>query len=97
MESKADNSKSPSKKKRIEHWQVISLLLAAYDIIAIHIAYFTALWARHDFIYSAIREDFLTRYQVFITPYSLVCVLVFAFFKLYAQISQYIPVHDINE
>ena len=71
------------KKKRIEHWQVISSFLAVYDVLAIHFAYFFALWARHDFVYSAIRDDFLYRYQHFITPYALLCVLVFAFFRLY--------------
>ena len=80
---KVDDSGNKVKKKRIEHWQIISSFLAVYDILAIHFAYFFALWARHDFVYSAIREDFLYRYQCFITPYSFVCIFVFAFFRLY--------------
>ncbi len=79
----ADSNEKNVKKRRIEHWQVISSFLAVYDILAIHFAYFFALWARHDFAYSAIREDFMYRYLHFITPYSLFCVLVFSFFRLY--------------
>ncbi|MBR6399931.1 MAG: polysaccharide biosynthesis protein [Firmicutes bacterium] len=55
-------------------------------MIVIHFAYFFALWARHDFIYSTIRDDFLYRYLHFITPYSLVCIGVFAAFKLYRSV-----------
>ena len=60
--------------------------MAVYDMIVIHFAYFFALWARHDFIYSTIRDDFLYRYLHFITPYSLVCIGVFAAFKLYRSV-----------
>ena len=83
MRTNAKGSDKLDKKKRIARWQVISLFLAIYDVIAIHAAYFAALWARHDFIYSAIREDFLYNYQHFITPYALVSLFIFAFFKLY--------------
>ena len=37
---------------RLEHWQIIALLLVVYDIIAINIAFFAALWIRFDFSFA---------------------------------------------
>lgn len=35
-------------KKKVEHWQVVSLALAGYDAVSIVIAFFLALWFRFD-------------------------------------------------
>ena len=74
----------PQKKRfRLEHWHVISLLLMLYDFIAIHVAYFFALWARFDFIFSKIDAAYLLHYKQFITAYAVCCLVVFWLFKLY--------------
>lgn len=41
-------------KKKVEHWQVVSLALAGYDAVSIVIAFFLALWFRFDCRYSMI-------------------------------------------
>ena len=41
-------------KKKVEHWQLVSLALAGYDAISIIIAFFLALWFRFDCRYSMI-------------------------------------------
>ncbi len=71
------------KRLKLEHWRIISLLLVLYDLVAIHLAYFLALWGRFDFTYSQIPSDYLSRYQGFITIYALFCVIVFWVFRLY--------------
>ena len=45
-------------KKKVEHWQLVSLALAGYDAISIIIAFFLALWFRFDCRYSMIQRNF---------------------------------------
>ena len=74
------------KKKPIEHWQFITLLMMLFDIVAIHAAYFLALWMRFDFTYSAIPAQYLLVFTQTITVYSIVCVVVFLIVRLYRSI-----------
>ena len=71
------------KAHKIEHWHVLAVLLMCYDIVAIHAAYFVALWGRFDFIFSRIPDIYFIPYRNFITWYALACVIVFWFFSLY--------------
>ena len=41
-------------KKKIEHWKVVTLLLIAYDFLAVAVSYFAALWIRFDCRFSGI-------------------------------------------
>ena len=74
------------KKRKIEHWQVVTLLLILYDIIAITTSYFLALWVRFDCQYGKIQEDYLQAYEKSILLYALFCVIVFWMFHLYKSI-----------
>ena len=57
--------------------------MIVYDIVAVHVAYFMALWSRFDFAFSHIPDQYYVPYRRFITAYSLVCVMVFWLFGLY--------------
>jgi FlaA1/EpsC-like NDP-sugar epimerase len=70
----------------MEHWRVISILLVLYDVVAVHFAYFFALWVRFDFVFSQIPENYLSWFQRFITAYSLACIIVFWVFRLYRSL-----------
>lgn len=83
MENLNNVKESKNSSYKLEHWQVISVLLVLYDIVAIHIAYFFALWSRFDFRYSQIPANYLSYYMHFITIYSIVSVAFFWFFNLY--------------
>ena len=72
-----------------EQWQILSVLMAIYDFIAIHGAYFLALLARFDFKYSEIRPAYLSAYFGFITIYALCALVVFWFFRLYRSLWAY--------
>lgn len=74
------------KKKVIEHWHLISVLIMLLDFVAIHAAYFLALWIRFDFLFSGIPAQYLTPYRQFITLYALGCLILFFFTRLYRSI-----------
>ncbi|MGN1230285.1 MAG: polysaccharide biosynthesis protein, partial [Anaerotignum sp.] len=73
-------------KKRIEHWQMISIGLAVYDILAVCAAFFGALWLRFDCRFSMIPQEYLMAYYGFIGIYALFAVLVFWRLRLYNSI-----------
>lgn len=73
-------------KKKIEHWQVISLYLVVYDIIAVNLAYLLALWFRFDCRFSLIPEVYLKAWIQFSPFYTVLCVAVFTVLKLYRSL-----------
>lgn len=73
-------------KKRIEHWQVVSMALAGYDAIAIMLAFFLALWFRFDCRYSMIPKEYLGGYVKFIGIYVVFSLFVFWRLHLYNSI-----------
>ncbi len=78
-----------------ERWLKIALLLVLWDIVAVHVAYFLALWLRFDCRFSAISPNYLTQYYHSITLYSAVAVLIFAGFRLYRSVWRYASVDEL--
>ncbi len=74
---------------RLEHWQVISVLLAIYDYVAVCGGYFLALWLRFDGLYSAIPERMLRAYTGFTPLFALVSIGIFACFHMYNSMWRY--------
>ena len=74
------------KKKRFEHWHKITLLLFAYDFIAVNLSYFMGLWFRFDCQFSNIPEELLKNYAIFAGFNGLICIGLFLGFKLYNSI-----------
>ena len=62
---------------------VMAGLLMVYDAIAIHAAYFLALWGRFDFAFSQIALQYLNSYKYFISAYAAGSVILFFAFRLY--------------
>lgn len=50
-------------KKKLEHWEIVSLLLMVYDFTAILVSYFAALWIRFDCKFGGIQKDYLHGYS----------------------------------
>lgn len=73
-------------KKKIEHWEVVSLILIVYDFLAVSIAYFTALWIRFDCRFNQIEAQYLQAYYHTILIYACFCVVVFWLLRLYKSI-----------
>ena len=82
------NQSGEQKEKRnmLNHWQVITIFLAAYDMLAVTASYFLALWIRYDLQFSRIRPVFLESWLRFAPFYAVFCLIVFHFMKLYRTI-----------
>ena len=73
----------PKNKRNLEHWQIIVAFLIAYDIVAVNLAYFLALWFRFDCVFSRIPGEYLLAWKQFAPIYTVLCIAVFFFLKLY--------------
>ena len=72
--------------KKIEHWQVISILLMFYDFLTVIFSYFLALWIRFDCRISLIEPQYLKECCNSIVFYAIFCVVIFYFARLYKSI-----------
>lgn len=71
---------------KIQHWHVISMWLVIYDIAAICLSYFAALWIRFDCHFSEVPGEYFRAYYCCILIYAALCVLVFYRLRLYRSI-----------
>ena len=71
------------------HWRNVAFLLIIYDLIVANMSYFMALWLRFDCRFSKIRPDFLHSWMQFVPVYTVVCLIVFWFCRLYKSIWKY--------
>ena len=87
-----DGEGSPRNKRRgwgsgrLEHWQIIALLLMAYDFVVVNLSYFLALWIGFDCKYSAIKKEYLLAWRQFIPIYSVFVLATFYLIGLYRSI-----------
>lgn len=70
----------------VEHWRIINIGLALYDILAVNFAFFFALWLRFDCRFSEIPAHYLSAFLQFAPLYTIACILVFWCCKLYQSI-----------
>ena len=71
------------------HGRGMTYLLMAYDAFAVNISYFLALWLRFDCRFGAIGTRYLNAWKSFTLFYTLICLIVFYFLKLYRSIWRY--------
>ena len=83
------------KSLKLEHWQVIAACLMFYDLIALHAAWLLGLWARYDFIFSEVNQNYLHAYSRFITPYAVICVLLFSVMHLYRSMLRFASYREL--
>ena len=83
------NSPSASDKRFLSHRQAVTLYLVVSDFLALHLAYFLALWVRFDCVYSRIPLYYLNVYLRFITAYTVGAVLIFRAFRMYRSMLRY--------
>lgn len=77
---------SKGSKRKIEHWQVVRLLLMVYDFIAVIVSFGIALWLRFDCKVTSVEPQYLTNYTKTVIIYALFCLVVFWFLRLYKSI-----------
>ncbi len=81
--------------KNIEHWKVISACLVIYDIMAVNLSYFMALWLRFDTKYSAIPAEYLDAFLKFSPIYTVICLVVFWRLHLYNSIWRFASYNEL--
>lgn len=75
----------------------VAILLVIYDIVAVNLAYFLALWFRFDCRYSMMEgSGYLDNFLKFVPIYSAFCVLVFWGFKLYQSLWQFASFNEFS-
>lgn len=77
---------SKGSKRKLEHWQVVRLLLMVYDFAAVIVSFGIALWLRFDCKVTSVEPQYLTTYTKTIIIYALFCLVVFCFLRLYKSI-----------
>ena len=81
-------------KKNISY---VAVLLVIYDIVAVNLAYFLALWFRFDCRYSMVESSgYLENFLKFVPLYSAFCILVFWGFKLYQSLWQFASFNEFS-
>ena len=80
------SSHNPYHRHRVEHWQVVALGLTVYDVLAVNLAYFIALWLRFDCSFSVIPKELLQAYFGFAPFYTIFSIAVFRMLRLYKSI-----------
>ena len=85
-----------AEKTKRRRWPLPAVLLAVYDFVAIHIAYFAILWIRFDCVFKSIPDTFLVPYSKFITVYALCCLAVFWLFRMYNSIWRFASYTELS-
>lgn len=70
----------------LQHWKVINIILIMYDIVAVNLSFFIALWLRFDCKISLIPVEYISAYIKFIPIYTVFCLAVFTGLRLYKTI-----------
>ncbi len=83
------------KRRRVEHWQIIALVLALYDAVAANGSFLFALWARFDFHYSTIPSSYLSSALKFIPIYTGIVWIVFFCWFLYQSIWRFASYREL--
>lgn len=90
------SSKKPRKQKfHIETWHIKAIFMMVYDIMAINISYFLALWIRFDGVFSAIPEKYLDPYVYFIPLYTVLSLAIFYFARMYHSVWEYVSIREL--
>ena len=71
------------------HWRTVAVLLSIYDIFAVNLSYFLALWLRYDCKFSLIRPEFMHAWMRFVPIYTVFCLAVFWVLRLYRSLWKY--------
>ena len=84
------------KEKRIKHWHKVAIWLLVYDIIAVCVSYFAALWIRFDCRFSMIPNKYFEPFLSFAPIYAILCIGIFALFRLYNTIWRFASYNELG-
>lgn len=88
-----DNSRKKILTKR--NWQKKDIGLLLYDMGAVNLSFYLALWFRFECQYRMIPRIYLEPFLKFAPVYSLFCVAVFSYFRLYKSIWRFASYNEL--
>ena len=94
--TKETNEKRIVSRVLVDRLRAKDILLAAYDVVAITIAYFFALWFRFDCQYTEIPSEYFGSWLMFTPIYAVISIAVFAFFRLYRSIWRFASFDELK-
>lgn len=90
------NSKKNSKRFfGFKHWKIIALMIALYDVCAVSLSYFVALWLRFDCRYSLIPETYYNSWLKFMPLYIPFSILCFYSLRLYRSMWRFASYNEL--
>ena len=84
-----------TQKRRTRHWLLISSYFVLYDILAVNIAFFSALLLRFDFHFGNIPPEFLKTFCSFAPIYTVICLIVFSICHLYQGVWRFASTSEL--
>ena len=78
-----------------EHWQIIALIMMAYDVVMVCASYFFSLWLRFDLHFSDIPTYYLAAMEKFLLFYAPFCLVVFWVFRLYRSVWRFASFNEL--
>ncbi len=88
---------SKKRRPRLEHWQIISIYLMLFDILAVNLCYFATLWLRFDLRFSEIPDYYINAWLRFVPVYTVFCLAVFHMLHLYNSIWRFASYTELNK
>ncbi len=80
---------------RLEHWHIVAMLMVLYDVVAVNLAYFLALWVRFDCSFSEISPEYLQSFVYYMPIHTLVCLVVLAVLRMYNSIWRFASINEL--
>ena len=90
------NKSNGAVKRKIEHWQIITVYLMLYDLVAVNLSYFFALWLRFDCQYTEIPSEYFSAWLKFAPIYTVVSIAVLWIFRLYRSIWRFASYDELK-
>ena len=81
---------------KLDGAKTLDLFLGLYDMFAVTVAYFLALWFRFDCTFSEIPDYYLYSWLKFAPIYAIVAIVVFTIFHLYKSIWKFASFVELN-
>ncbi len=89
------NEKKTGRKLHLEKWKLFAVLLMLFDMASVNLSYFAALILRYDLRFSLIPREYLGSLLRFAPVYAVICVIVFALFRMYATVWRYASYYEL--
>ena len=96
MEEQQHREDIAKKPRRLQHWHKITLLLMIWDVVAVALSWFSALWVRFDMHYTQIPMPYLKAYAWCIGPYAVLALVIFQLCRMYRSMWRFASYSELK-